>query len=634
MSVIGVQLEGDTDFLDTQDDTSIEVVINNPLLGDAEVLSPGSYSLPMNLPGGKDSPKNAAKLKHPDVIENNAAYQIQKATLFLKDTPFKKGTLKASSTDDAAVISANFLFGLSSLNPGLKDARLRDVMNENVVIDATGFTKLIYVKKITAGDWSVTVNGKSYTGATAAALTSAINADHSAAEDKGIYVANATLENVAPNWLGLAAPYVIIKATKFYTFFNVGLGITTHLSQDSTDILVPLSASVDPAEAANYRIQSFDMSGYYAGFTTFLANYISGAFPSNKYRFPVMFNPTLYASDGNVTKQNEIINGVYAGGLVLNDCVDLKNKNTLQPFVLLKYVLDKIASTFGFTWEGDFYTDAALPGILIDNAHTLDVPLDYIGDNKYVFWKQSFNVNDLVPDMTVIDFLKGIASRYNLAIYPHEHTNNVRIKYRENVALAKEYFDLTEFVSPVPANEDHRITGFNMVVEKDESDLFSVTETLAIGTPQQTLPITCGRLHQTNSSSIYDGVISGPRVSRKNNDTGFRLRVFHFLGMVDNGVFSYQAADLHGPGFYEALDDFILNQGIYSRCYKYWLLFKKNWRLITLKAMMPLRLLREFDYEKKLRFDRSNYLLNQMKLKVTNKSKEKIAVEFQVYTMK
>lgn len=626
MSVIGIQLDGDTEFLDTQEDTSIEVTLNNPLLGDADVLSPGSYTLPFNLPSGILSPKNAAKLKHPEVLENNAAFALQGASLFIHGVPFKKGNIKSSATDDKNILSSNFLFGLSQINPNIKTARLRDLLNEEVVISDVQRVKKIYLKKFVDADWSVTINGKNYSGPNINAFVGHINDDWAAAtaviDGHRHYSVFAELRASGPSSPGgLAAPYVILYSQ------IPGLTIVDPPTLNP-DPLAEVSASVDESVTSDYAFESFDMTDYYNDFQTFIADYLSGDFPSDKYRFPVLFNASLYEGDQPCVKTSEVINGVSSAGLIINDWLALKNHNTLQPVVLLKYALSKIATAFGFEWEGDFWEDAELPNFFIDSSATLDKPMDYIGNSKYVFWRRSFNINEFVPDISVIEFLKGIASRYNLAVYPNETTLKVRMKYRENTAISNAYDDITEFASPVKGVEEKRVTGYNLLCNKEESDLLSVNESVTVGIAQETIPITCGRLFQTGQF-FTDGLITGPRVSRKNNEQRFGLRVFHFLGMKDNGVFTYQAADINGTDFNENLSG---SNGLYARYFKYWLNFKKDWRLITLTLSWPLRKLLRFDYEMKQRFDRSNYIVSTIKLKVTNKSVQ--ASEVQLYTMK
>lgn len=680
MNGIGIQLDGDTEFLDLPNDASIELSINNPLLGDASVLSPGAFSLPFNMPAGKDSPKNAQKLKHPEVVENNESYQLQKASLFLKGLKFKTGTLKSSSIDKT--VSANFLFGLSQVDQRIKTARLRDVMDETIIIDNADIVKRIYFKKYVNADWNVTINGKNYVHSNINALVNHINDDHyTGVMGTGSFMPFAILHASGANSPGgITPPYVELLLQRAVTVNpdpnaelsimvdNSNEGVTPPLWTNSVtyqtdgtgagamcthpdtmgnirqfitkvDDNINQEPPTDPnvtensfwiIKTSDYVFEGFDMTGYYNGFRNFLADYLVGLFPSNKFRFPVCFNATPYSADGNVAKESEIVNGVAAGGLIINDWIHIKNYNSLQPFALLKYVFDKIATTFNFEWEGDFYNDPEFAGILLDNSNMLDLPMDYIGSQKYVFWKRSFNMNDLVPDVTVVDFLKAIASRFNLGVYPSEISGKVVLKCRENVAKATAYNDITEFSSPLSGIEDQRVTGFKMVVEKDETDLLSQTETFNIGDPQDSIEISCGRLFQTKISN--DGLMQGPRVSRKNGDPKFKVRVFHFTGMVHNGSYSYQGATINASTFSESLDDFFLSPGIYNRFFKYWLLFQKNRRVITLNVKWPLRLLLRFDYEMKIRFNRNNYLLSSMKIKITNRGIQN--VEAKLITMK
>src|SRR5688500_1536345 len=97
--MIGIKLLNQEVFLGTLPDTTIDLTLKNPLLGDAQVLSPGSYSLPFDLPSGDSSPKNAQAFNHPDVMENSSPYQLQKADLYVDEVLFKSGNLKIASIE-------------------------------------------------------------------------------------------------------------------------------------------------------------------------------------------------------------------------------------------------------------------------------------------------------------------------------------------------------------------------------------------------------------------------------------------------------------------------------------------------------------------------------------------------------
>ncbi len=624
MSLIGIKLDGIDEYLQTRDDTVIELTLENPILGDDNVLSPGSGSMPFNLPGGEGSPENAALLKNPDVIENSEAYQIKSASLSFDGVPLKKGTLKAYSAP-ANTISTYFKFGLNSISEELKTKKLRDLVNELVVIDATPIEKKIFVKKNSGGaSLSISVNGKQYDAPHLTGLYTLINADADAALDTGKAMPYAEIVFAGDSPNGITPEYLMIRLSYFQTVF----GFPTR--SYSTDPLAELYISVDPAVAGDYLIDCMDMDDYYDGFETFLEGYITGDYPTESLRFPVMFNPGLYG-DKNL-KEGELINGVNSSGIIRNSpTTTRKNFNSIQPFIRLKWLIETIAEYFGLPGvEGDFYEDPEVAGKLIDNSQTLDVPLFFIGDKEFVFWRRSFNMNELVPDVKVLDFLKGIASRYNLGVDVNEQNNKLRVIYREPIAKSNEHNDITALCSPIDTPEDARITGFTLSCGKEESDAFSVDESVTVGTSEETYEMSCGRLHQINITTQDVGVVLGPRTSRKNGDR-FGLRVFHYLGMVDNGVFSYPAADISPPGFAEGINDFIVLQGVYNRYWKYWLYFKSRRQLVKIKIDFPLRMIINFDWQIKRRFDRSNFIVKSMKVRMTNQRLD--VTEVQLYTM-
>ncbi len=207
MSLIGIKLDEADEYLDITNDTTIELTLENPLLGDAEKLSPGSYSMPFNLPAGDASPKNARLLKNPDVIENADTYVANIASLFFDDQLLKRGTLKNNNTADK--LSCYFLFGLNSLSAELKTAKLKDIVRETLVIDASNFVKKVYVGN-DSGDPRVTVNGKSYTGVSWHAVADAINADAMKAAGTGVYVPyGEAITGVSPNGF-ISGPMLMI----------------------------------------------------------------------------------------------------------------------------------------------------------------------------------------------------------------------------------------------------------------------------------------------------------------------------------------------------------------------------------------------------------------------------------------
>lgn len=627
--MIGILVDGADDFLQTERDTSITIKLENPVFGDAETLSPGSYSFPFNLPGGSRSPKNASILNHPDLIEARNSYYKVQAKLFYDGVFFKAGHLKSKSANNET-ISNNFGFGLNTLSPDLKKAKIRDIISQSFVISEGGFRKGIYLKKSGADVATIEINGQQYTDDTLSGISTLINNyyDANMVIDQNVFLPRSVLVAAGPNTpMGKSPTYLEISMATTITDSISSLPTLSF----STDPFITFNIKIDQEFLGSWIVEAFDMDSYYDAFDSFISGYRTGAYPNSAIRFPVLFNADLHT---DLIKTYDVINGYHSTGLVRNDpnagAFTVRNYNSIQPFVLLKHVLDAIALQFDFQYEGDFYEDEALESMLIDNSQTLDQPMEYLGSNKFIFWRQSFNINELVPDMTVLEFLKAVAGRYNLAVYYNDRTNRVRLQTRESIASAKPYDDVTAISSPSSGVEDLRYEGYKLTVKKEDSDAFSVDES---SSPDGEVEhkIECGRIQRTKTDFAYagGGFFAGPYVSRKNGEK-FGFRIFHYKGIVSTGVFNYPQADIHGLTINESFLDFPNNLVI--KYWLYWLQFEMNRRSVRVKIKFPLRKLVRFDYELKRRFDRTDYLVKSMDVRLTNTSVEVTDVE--LYTMK
>lgn len=619
--MIGIQLDGDDEFLETNPNTSISIKLENPILGDGiEKLSPGSYSLPFSIPGGDLSPRNAGKLKNPDVIENNEAYQIQKASIFFDGIPFKSGNLKATESDKQ-IIESNFTFGLNSISEGFKTARLRSIFAETFLISSST-TKKVYIKKQSAGDYKITLNGKEYTDTLFPdlALQVTIDAQNETLDQPNKWYPRLSFiaSGTTPSGL-IVDDYIEVKLTQWYT----ELGVL--YQRDCTDQAAELHVQVADEDIDDYLIEG-DLGTFNSDLQTFIASYRTGAPTTTKIGFPVLFNASLHS---DAFKFYNVINGWDSSGIIENDHnwglntgnnSQVRNYNSIQPFAKLKYVLDEIAERFGFTLEGDFYDDPDIQNIFIDNSTTIDRLQNFIGADKFIFFKGTFILNDLLPDISVPDFFKALQTRYNLALYYNELTKKVRIAYREPIAKSTEYDEITFMSSPDPQRKDQRVTGYTLRVPKEEEDFFSLEETKVVGDSEKEYPVGIGRLFRTNSIFVDGGLLEGPFVSRANGATqGFRI--FHDSGIVNNGSYDYPQATINGAVLQENIEY------IHNNFWKYWLHFARNRRLLTLNVNFPFRKLIAIDWERKVMYDRKKVLIKSIDVKLKNSGVEVSNVE-------
>ena len=633
--MIGIQLDGDSEFLDTPPDVSISMRLENPLLTDDDKISKGSYTYPFRLPGGSKSEKNSKKLRNPDVIENSEVYVVQKATLFASSAPdsnvipFKKGVIKPLDSD-AGSINSYFLFGLSTISDDFKTAKLRDVISENIQVSNTPITKKIYLKRTTAGDYKITVNGTQHVAADIDSIVGSINATFNISLDSGNYTPHALRISSGSTPSGLiTAPYVSITISRYDTVDF--LGTPTPSITASIDPLQELHVTTED-DPDDYLIEA-DLGTYYSEFTTFMAGYISGTYPNSKLRFPLVLNGNAFPE---TVKDTQWVNAVDSTGFIKNDPnwglnndqpFQVRNYNSLLPMLRRKWILDKIAEEFDFLWDGDFYAHVDLEDMLEFHTVSLDVAQGFIGDKKFVFWRRSFNLSELVPDITVVEYLRRLKQRYNLAIYFNERTQRVRMAIRESVARISAYQDVTEISTPAMGNEDQRVTGFNLLSSKEDNDALSFEEKVSIGTPEQDINTECGRVYLYATDIIDSKIVFAPKVMQLWN-TGDKLRTIYYKGLTDVTTFNYPAADINGALITEQLTDPLVGYGLYNAFWKYWLHFQRRRRIVKLRVDFPLRELVKFDFEQKRRFNRVNYLVKSIDVSITNQTVRVKNVEF------
>jgi hypothetical protein len=149
-------------------------------------------------------------------------------------------------------------------------------------------------------------------------------------------------------------------------------------------------------------------------------------------------------------------------------------------------------------------------------------------------------------------------------------------------------------------------------VPKDETDAFSQQETITEATPGETYEIKIGRLFQTLSTQLDGKNLTGPYKSQKHG-ANFKTRVFHYKGMNTAGPYSHAEAAINGESFNEELP------ALYGSSWRYWLHYQTNRLKVKLAVAFPFRLIAPFDFERKRRFDRSNYLVKSIKIRITNR---------------
>jgi hypothetical protein len=595
--MIGVQI--DNTFAELNDDTTIGVELFNPIFNDGDIIK-GSSTMPFNLPGAEKSEVNSRLFKNPDVIGNVESFKSIASKLFFGGVPWKSGLLRAKGYDKS-VIQANYIFGISTIADNIKTAKLRDIITgqSNTYIQTT-LTKGFYIKNNVAFPLKLKVNGREISAVSLANLQGLINQN----ENETKVSASLSVAGSTPG--GAAHPYMFVT-------------VNTLLGGDNHDPAWPIS--VEPiedteVEKAKWYIEPFAMTDYNDAIRDFVDPGVNAVL-----FFPTLFNPGLYGEASN-PKPNDIVNGKNGSGFLLNTIENgtwiVNNRNSIHPFLKVKFVLDQIANEFDIDFEGDWYEDPNTAKMLLDNMTCLDVSMPYIGSKNFVFCRRTFNLSDLVPDVSVVSFLKSLQNRYNLAIYQNEKNGKITIKKRGPVAEATTYNDITSISGPVVPIEDQRLTGIRLKAATDPDDGFVQVDEYTVGVAEDEIKTDISGLRNeftTGQLDGEDGNVTGPYI-RKKIGSKFTFRIFYYLGDVDNGNFVYQGASVNASGYDEKFDGV---NGLYEKNWKSWLHKRINRQVLTIDVDFPFRILREVEWDVKSRFDRSNFIIYSISVQLTMK---------------
>jgi hypothetical protein len=591
--MIGIRV-GD-EFLDVATDTKVSLTLMNPLFNE-DNLSPGSFSFPFDLPGENVSPKNSRVLSNPDVMENLMGSRKFDSELLIRDILIQQGKLVVSDAPEGKITS-NFLFGLNTVSTDFKTKKIRDLIAETITISANPVGKAVYLKPGVGvvAPFALQINGNSFSSVDLPTLTADINVDTNEPKAKCTYVA----AGFTPG--GIAAPFLKIEP-----FVNPG------------DPVSQLSVTASDENANAWVYEAFDMTTYYNQFRDFLAPYWSGVPPDDKIRFPFVFNEGI--QDPPIKSRN-FVNGKGAAGLVTNKITTgvfalssflIDNKNSVQPFIRLRYVLDKILEYFNLEIDGD-WVNADVNNMLIWNTTPLDTPMDFIGNKQFLFWNRTIDVSLLVPDLTVLDFLKALQNRYNLGIY--FVNGKMRIVKRE--AIAKRlltYNDITSLAGRIVGKPDYRVTGVALRAPRDDKDFISVVDEFTVGVAETIYETQLSGMGTSDNIQFYlDGnLITGFKAQQKQLEK-FNLRVFYDKGMVGD-VYEYNGASVNATTYNE---QFAGVNGVYEKFWKYWLHFEIRRRGVKLPVRYGVRHLNKIDWEMKQVIDRKRYLIKEIDVEVT-----------------
>ncbi len=597
--MIGIKVNGE--FLELYSDTRVNLKLRNPIFNDNDVI-PGSYSIPFSIPGGDISQRNARILGHPEQEFSVSGKKIiPNSELLVDGFVLKCGDLLVNQVSGKEY-SIHFRFGLRTLDENFKNVKIRDIVDETITMTTGTYTKGVYIQPAAgySGTLQIIVNGIKHSANQLNILATVIDA----ADPNVTAVYYAT--GATP--LGQAAPYVHIYPTN-------------NADDPETDFTVnawePTTSS-----RANWYIETTSPATYHSQLWSFLSAYFSANPPDNKLRFPLVFNDAAYDEKDKAAADkvmNPLVSNLYKSssfkwsdpnwGVNNSEPFVVANYSSLQPFVMLKYVLDKIALTYDFQYEGDFYDDPELAKALVMNTYAAELKKPYIGTRDFLFYRSFFNMRDLVPDITVEELFKMIQNKFNVSINYIENTRKMSLKYRDVIMLNQDYENISSYASPVVSLEDDEISGIRLETKIDKNDALATDDFYETGTPETTISSALSGLAKDTTKEIFTGVsYTGPEQRIKFGDD-FTTKLIFYTGL-DAGAENYPKASYFGWNMR-------FDTGLADERWKYYIRFLMSRRRMQFDIDYTLRHLISIDWEKKYMINGMKYLFSDIDVTIS-----------------
>lgn len=604
--MIGIKVNGE--FLDLIPGTQIGLKLRNPIFAEGNIIR-GSYSIPFKIPCEDASPKNDRILNQPREVSRQIRKRIYKdALLYFDNNQIKKGNLVVQNIQ-GGMASGKFQFGLSTVSEELKTVLVKDIIAEEIVLNATSYIKKVQIRANSTDPLKLTVNGKDYEALSPSTLADAINANEEPPLAKATYYDT--------GWEGGDGSYIEIEPLDNPTDLETPFEVSQPNGNDPRDTNLTAKTNVE---------------SYMQAIADVINPYLSDTPPDDKIRFPVVFNEAVSLLNerrtekfrevllNNQTDDTDPILKINTYPYTTVDSTNYTfyagNYTSLAPFLKLKHVIESIISYFNISIEGDFLKTEDYKKALIYPATSLDSKQIYVGSKEFIFWKPKFNLSELVPqELKAIDLLKALQKRYSLAIYYDDDRRMLVINTREQILKDKAYTDLSGKISPIRSLEEIFLEGVKLKAEIEEEDKFATLDEHSTGTKDE--------LVITTPISGIQSVKDFPEVPQVNIAPPIDSLRFVFEKGIVTETKTIAGRSSFTVVYYSAtnnLDGHTNNfEGLYPAFWRQYIRFLMRRRRVKVEASLTLNDIININWERKYRIGEVNCLINEVDITLSTK---------------
>ena len=634
--MIGFQINGE--FLDLPNNPSVELNRNSPVF-QQEGFVVEDYTLPVTFP---NTPKNARILNWPHVVENAHRTRAKwDCILFYNGVPRLKGELRAKNPVNQRSISANFVRGISQIGEDIKERSIREIVNETITIHNQPFQKSITLDYYTGGvdnRYALIINGKSYEGTTMVEFLAAIDAD----EEKTFTVTNPSTNRIVitNNSTDELDPFEIEEFS--YAVEGDRRGEGTAQRRAAWQWVEVPQWSID----YNNTINAWAMQ------------YI-GNDPDKPFRLGTIYNkaretaiPQVNAPVINFIDQNGLRpNVIQSGNFDLFG--EVYSGSSIAPFLTIDHVLRKIEEYYSITIDAFFREYEHDDPFVLLHPNTIDQPLSFLvpfgfvsratrskyankenykASNLYNFYRREFNLSEFVPDMKVNDLLKALQVYFNTDLNYDNDSRTLSYTNRKQYVQEREYTDITERCEIFTDVQNPVLEGVRLTVPRSGDDKLDLAALNVLADPYHDYSTGGGEraiempLHilPTVDFSSFDSVFNSASVPK----------VVCAMEVAPSDKFPLTIGIAQSYASGSSVDGFDLCRitslttfqnltwaGTHNAFEKYW----KDWILLEdslTECSTTWHMTREqvfnLDFTKKLRIDRSDFLLKSFNVGMRN----------------
>lgn len=402
------------------------------------------FTLPISFPA---TGKNKRIFGFPHIPENaNRLRPKWTAILWYNGVPRIQGEIRGKSPINKNVITANFVNGVSLIGDDISRRKLAEILDETITLHSTTITKGMTLQFLSGASarCAIVINDVEYEGTDLNDLRDEINA-----------------------------------ASIDITASVVGFGDDLTLLCDNDGEFEPFHVEV-PDDVVFYVSQYIDLAPwiatYHTAINTTLAGYIGASRSDKKVRFGTFGNMDGFINTDSYPRRFPIVNYWEAGEMITNDFDNTRswgsltpeviNQNSLAPMITVKTVLEAIQTYYGITI--DFF--ALNDDDVLFHTFNIDRPTKLFNDGSINLFEPTFNLNQLVPDMTINEFLKALQIGFNAEVVFNPATATLTISHREEKLTSRAYTDITDQCSEPSDVQNPTQMGIRFALQADTKD--------------------------------------------------------------------------------------------------------------------------------------------------------------------